>query len=293
MFNLKYKFDSLLKEKYYDFVEPLKLKYLRRKFDNNFCNLKNEKVTVYTPTFNRSNLLVTRAIPSVLNQTYSNFEYIIIGDCCTDDTEEKVKKNFFDHRIKFINLTKRKKNYPNILKNNWLAGAVIPSNFAFKISTGHWIARLDDDEAWEKDHIKNLINFAKKENYEFVSGNVENIEQGKKIILKGNRAYGEYFKTSEYKSPTSDYNPFIGGISTWLVRSYIMKTFKFNESCWKRVYNSDHGIEFAFRMIKIGLRIGHLDKLVTFQHPRPGENSVGWDAYSKDSKNKKNHYLIK
>ena len=139
----------------------------------------------------------------------------------------------------------------------------------------------------------NLLQFAKKNNYEFVSGNVENIIDGNKTITKGNKAFSNYFKTLNLSENSNQTNPYIGGISTWLIRSYVMKNFKFNESCWKKTYNSDHGIEFAVRMIKAGVRIGHLDKVVTFQHPRPGEDSVGWEAYSKDAENKKTHYKIK
>jgi glycosyltransferase involved in cell wall biosynthesis len=290
--NLKYLIDSFIKEKIYDFVEPFKLSTLRKKHDLKYKSLTNDLVTIYTPTYNRSELLINRAIPSALEQTYKNFEYIIVGDCCTDNTEEEVRKNFTDKRIKFINLKKRKKNYPNILKNNWLAGAVLPSNHAFKISKGDWIARLDDDEVWEKDHLKNLLLHAKENNYEFVSGNVENIINGQKIETRGNRVFSDYFKTLNLNIDEDKSNPYIGGISTWLIRSYIMKNFKFNESCWKKKYNSDHGIEFAVRLIKAGSRIGHLDKIVTFQHPRPGEESVGWEAYSSDEENKSSHYKI-
>ena len=64
---------------------------------------KNPLVSVRIPTYNRGELLIKRTIPSVLNQTYQNFEIIIIGDHCTDNTETLVK-NIHDERIKFYNL---------------------------------------------------------------------------------------------------------------------------------------------------------------------------------------------
>ena len=61
-------------------------------------------ISVYVPTYNRGELLVERPIPSVLNQTYKNFEFLIIGDCCDDATEELVSK-IDDPRIHFHNLS--------------------------------------------------------------------------------------------------------------------------------------------------------------------------------------------
>jgi glycosyltransferase involved in cell wall biosynthesis len=55
--------------------------------------------TVIIPTYNRAHLL-SRAIKSVLNQTYRNFELIIVNDGSTDNTED-VCRSFSDHRIKY------------------------------------------------------------------------------------------------------------------------------------------------------------------------------------------------
>ena len=67
------------------------IKLNRSKFDKIIRN-KKPLITVITPTYNRSKLLLSRAIKSVLSQSYKNFEYIIVGDGCTDDTEEKLKE---------------------------------------------------------------------------------------------------------------------------------------------------------------------------------------------------------
>src|SRR5260370_22450535 len=49
-------------------------------------------VTVIVTTYNRSRLLTERCIPSILGQTYDNLELIVVGDGCTDDTEELVSQ---------------------------------------------------------------------------------------------------------------------------------------------------------------------------------------------------------
>ncbi len=60
-------------------------------------------VTVRVATYNRSDKLIGRALASVLGQTYRNWEAVVVGDACTDDTEERVA-SIGDDRIKFVNL---------------------------------------------------------------------------------------------------------------------------------------------------------------------------------------------
>jgi glycosyltransferase involved in cell wall biosynthesis len=95
----------------------------------------NPKVSVVIPTYNRPNL-IGRAIRSVLNQTYQDFEIIIIDDSPNDETE-KVEKEFNDKRIKYIR---------NEIRRGF-SGAknqgVEESNPASK-----YIAFLDDDDEW-------------------------------------------------------------------------------------------------------------------------------------------------
>ena len=68
------------------------------------------------------------------------------------------------------------------------------------------------------------------------SHQLPNNDDGTINIEKGHEAYSDYFRTSSLRKKIQN-NPKIGGISTWLTRFYIMKHFKFNESCWKKKYN--------------------------------------------------------
>ena len=61
----------------------------------------NPIIDIILPTYNRSEMLKSRSVPSVLNQSYKNFRLIIIGDCCNDDTE-KVVNSFKDDRVIFF-----------------------------------------------------------------------------------------------------------------------------------------------------------------------------------------------
>jgi len=147
-----------------------KLNMIRKDQKN---NIKQEcpLVSVLIATYNRSKILTERSIPSVLNQTYKNFELIIVGDNCTDDTESRVE-HLHDKRIKFYNLSKHDK-YPSNPNDRWFVAGVVPFNKAIELSSGDWIAPLDDDDEFSEDHIEVLLNYAIKYDYEMVYGKVK------------------------------------------------------------------------------------------------------------------------
>ena len=101
-------------------------------------------ISVIIPTYNWSSVLKL-AIKTALWQTYKNIEVIVVGDCCTDDSEEVVK-SFNDPRLKWINLEKNH------------GSQAIPNNFGIKIAQGEFIAHLGHDDVWHPKHLEHLIN---------------------------------------------------------------------------------------------------------------------------------------
>lgn len=107
---------------------------LKRNLDKENSEI-NKLVSVVIPTHNRADLL-PRAIESVLNQTYSNFEIIVVSDGSTDNTEEVVKKYLGkDTRIKFISYSPAR-------------GGNVARNTGIDASEGEYVAFLDDDDEW-------------------------------------------------------------------------------------------------------------------------------------------------
>ena len=284
MFN---KIISGMNDFYYSLAEPLLLKFARAKSEKNYRVEETEPlISVYTPTYNRGGLLLERALSSVLAQTYKNFEYIIVGDCCTDNTAELVKQ-VKDSRIRFYNLPKRGYRYPPTVENHWLAGPVVASNQALKMVKGSWIARLDDDDVWMPDHLERLLRFAQAGNYEFVSAQYSETNYGEKRIVDGEPAQGPYFnKTGR---PVKGDNPKINGPLTWLYRSYL-KFFKYNINCWRKSWNRVNDIDISIRMFKSGVRMGFLDEPVAYYEPRPGEETIGLAAYKLNEGDKLKHF---
>jgi cellulose synthase/poly-beta-1,6-N-acetylglucosamine synthase-like glycosyltransferase len=127
----------------------------------------NPLISVRIPTYNRGSILAERTIPSVLRQTYQNFEIIVVGDHCTDNTEELLRK-FNNRRIDSYNLPKRG-NYPANPHDRWMVAGVEPANKGIELCSGEWIAPLDDDE-FSGDHLETLLNYALDHDYEMVYG---------------------------------------------------------------------------------------------------------------------------
>ena len=76
----------------YGVWEPVRLAYARAREKRLYENRKEDPlVSVYVPTYNRADLLMERAVGSILAQTYRNFELIVVGDHCTDDTAERLE----------------------------------------------------------------------------------------------------------------------------------------------------------------------------------------------------------
>ena len=118
---------------------------------------KNIKISVIMSEYNTDVELLEKSIQSILNQTYKNFELIIIDDCGKNDVKKIVKK-FNDNRII---VSKNKKN----------SGLIYSLNKAISLSKGEYIARMDTDDWSLPDRFEKQIKFIEKNpQYDIVSG---------------------------------------------------------------------------------------------------------------------------
>ncbi len=101
------------------------------------------RVSVIIPTYNRSDVL-RYAVESVLWQTFADFELLVIGDGCTDDTAAVVA-SFGDPRIHWHNVERN-------VGNQWL-----PNNTGIAMARGDFIAYLGHDDLWLPDHLLHLV----------------------------------------------------------------------------------------------------------------------------------------
>ena len=244
----------------YSIIEPLLLKRARKRYEWEYTQKdQSPLISITIPTYDRGKLLIERTLPSIFAQTYSNFEIIIVGDCCVESTKS-ILSTLDDSRVKFINLKKRTK-YPSDPKLRWFISGVAPSNYGIDLAQGEWICYFDDDDIMAPDYLESLIDFAKNGNYEFVAGLYEEERNGVKSVQ------GQ--KSNQY--------PEFGGHSTWLYRSYL-SFFKYNINSWRKSYNCPQDIDMQLRMKDAGVRMELLEKVVSYIKPRPGNMTIGLDA---------------
>lgn len=150
--------------------------------------MSKKLVSIITPLYN-SEKYIRDTIDSVLNQTYDNWEMIIVDDCSNDSSGDIVK-NYVerDKRIKYIKLEKN-------------MGVSNARNMAIRRSKGKFIAFLDSDDIWKFNKLEKQINFMMKNNlsitftgYKMIDDNNNDLNKTIKVpkeidykeLLKGN-----------------------------------------------------------------------------------------------------------
>lgn len=122
----------------------------------------SDLVSIIMPSYNTARY-IDETINSVLKQTYTNWELIIVDDCSPDNTDEIVKPYLSDERIIY-------------LKNEKNSGAAVSRNRALREAKGKWIAFLDSDDLWMPEKLEKQISFMEKKGYHFSYTNYAEID---------------------------------------------------------------------------------------------------------------------
>ena len=120
------------------------------------------EVSIITPCYNSSKFL-QQTIDSVLNQTFTDWEWLITDDKSTDHSVEIINK-VDDERIK---LTVAEKN----------GGAGHARNLSLEQASGRFITFLDADDFWEPNFLEEMVSFMKKENAELAYSNYSRCDE--------------------------------------------------------------------------------------------------------------------
>lgn len=115
-------------------------------------------VSIIMPSYNTGKF-IANSIKSVIAQTYSDWELIIVDDASTDNTDEVVKMFTEPAEVSAPKI--------RYLKNNHNRGAAVSRNRALREACGKWIAFLDSDDLWAPDKMEKQIAFMKKHGYAF------------------------------------------------------------------------------------------------------------------------------
>lgn len=126
-------------------------------------------VSIITPSYN-SERFMSQTIESILNQTYTNWELIIVDDCSSDETLSIVRK-FTDERIRLYQL-----------KEN--SGAAVARNTAMDHANGRYLAFLDSDDMWTKDKLTKQVYFMQKNDFAFTFTSYQSMYEDGTLVNK-------------------------------------------------------------------------------------------------------------
>lgn len=116
--------------------------------------MENTLVSIITPTYN-CGAYIAETIDSVIAQTYTNWEMVIVDDCSTDDTAEIVRHyTENDKRVKYHKLPEN-------------SGAAVARTTAMRLAQGNYMAFLDSDDLWMPDKLEKQLDFMRKNGHAF------------------------------------------------------------------------------------------------------------------------------
>ncbi|WP_043932229.1 teichuronic acid biosynthesis protein TuaG [Bacillus sp. EB01] len=134
-------------------------------------NKKLPLVSIITPSYNASEF-IGETIESVQNQTFRDWEMIIVDDCSTDETFLQLKKYAqADERIRVISLSEN-------------GGAAVARNTAIGLAAGRYIAFLDSDDRWKPEKLEKQLQFMQQHHHAFTFTAYEMINSDGKPVNK-------------------------------------------------------------------------------------------------------------
>lgn len=144
--------------------------------------MKEGLVSIIMPTYNCGRF-IGESIRSVLTQTYTNWELLIVDDCSTDNTAEVVAA-FTDPRIHYQ-------------RNEHNSGAAVTRNTALRMVKGRYIAFLDSDDLWLPEKLEKQIAFMQQNGYAFTYANYQIMNEdgsltGKQLKMPTSLTYYQY-----------------------------------------------------------------------------------------------------
>lgn len=133
--------------------------------------MNNSLVSIITPTYNSENY-IRETIQSVINQTYKNWEMIIVDDCSSDNTVQIIQEiQKSEPRIKLFKLDKN-------------SGAGVARNKAIEEASGKYIAFLDADDLWKPEKLTKQIKFLVDTKLHFTFSFYECIDEDGNLLHK-------------------------------------------------------------------------------------------------------------
>ncbi|HEY8776024.1 MAG TPA: glycosyltransferase family A protein [Gaiellaceae bacterium] len=216
-------------------------------------------VSVVIPTYTNHEMLRERAIPSVLAQSYSNFEIVVVGDAAPPTTAEVVA-SFGDSRIVYENLSVRGP-YPEDAFDRWNVTPVPPYNAAVRRAGGRWISPFADDDALRPHALELMVETVQRERHEVCYGKLNCIlDDGSEVV------FGTF-------PPEHSGFGLQGGV-------YHAGLSFIEQELGYYLFGLPNDWAMARRMLRVGARFGFVDEVVAdyypTSNPRGGFDPAWW-----------------
>ena len=225
--------------------------------------------SVIIPTYNHANYL-KKALDSVLNQSFNNYEIIVIDDNSTDNTSA------------VVNSYKNKIIYKKIINNRIIGKS---RNLGIEISKGEWLAFLDSDDEWLKDKLKIVFNFIKNKNdkYQIFCNNELFFRNSKKMFSN----YGP-FEDNFYEKLL------VEGNCICTSASIVNKNFLFSEGVRfseKRAFIGTEDYDFFLQLAKKNAKFFFINNFLGIHNYYHGSISSDYFRHKKATINVINQHL--
>ncbi len=214
-------------------------------------------VSFIVPTYNSYVTLRDVALPSILSQTYSNVEVIVVGDASPPETAKAIEE-VGDPRVRFHNRTYRGP-YPEDPARRWYVVGTPPTTEALALVSGRWITVLGDDDAVRPEHTATLLAAAKERRLEHCYG-----------LQQVNFATGEPLTLGKFPPELGE----------WGLQSAIYHSgLRFIESeLSDSIYEEPNDWSMCRRMLRAGVRTGMIDQVVVDKHESRRASAEEWKA---------------
>ncbi|HEX6454963.1 MAG TPA: glycosyltransferase family 2 protein [Solirubrobacterales bacterium] len=212
-------------------------------------------VSFLIPTYTSYETLRDVALPSILGQSYSNLEVIVIGDAAPPETAAAIEA-VGDPRVRYFNRTYRGP-YPEDRSRRWYVIGTPPYNEALALAQGRWIGGLGDDDAVRPDHTERLLAAAREHRYEHCYGKqLVNFVEGEPMTL-------------------GKFPPELG---EWGLQAAIFHAgLRFIESeLSDAIYEEPNDWSMCRRMTRAGVRTGMIDEVVVDKFETRRSSSEAW-----------------
>ena len=201
----------------------------------------SDLVSVIMSTYNEELKWIKESVNSILDQTYANFELIII----LDNPGNMLLRNLLEEYA-------AKDNRIRLIINRENIGLVKSLNIALKHCNGKYIARMDADDISDKERLNNQKDYVEKNNLDFVFSGMKIIDEQSIELYETNENIMDSYKTKKLLQITN-----ISNHPTWFLKAEIYKKL----GGYREVsYCEDY--DFSLRCLSRGYKIGRMNRNV-------------------------------